>query len=50
MSSSIVCPACHTNIEISEVLRSQLSDEIRQELEADINAQRLQLRETAKSA
>ncbi len=49
MSNSIVCPSCHENIEISEVLRSQLTDKIRKELEADINTERLELREAATS-
>lgn len=40
MNNSITCPSCNTEIAINEVMRSQLTAEIRAELEADITAKR----------
>lgn len=45
MSSTITCPNCDTEIEISEVMSAQLRDEIRHELEKDVNVKRQQLTE-----
>ena len=39
MSKAISCPNCHTEIEISEVLRTQLSEQIRAEFEAELASQ-----------
>lgn len=38
MQNAVTCPSCHTEIEITEVMRSQLSVEIRKEMEADVLA------------
>ena len=34
MTTAVTCPSCHTEIEITEVMRSQLTEEIRNEMEA----------------
>lgn len=44
MASSITCPNCKTEIEITEVMRSQLTTQIRAELEADVAAKHAELR------
>ncbi|MDM4018170.1 DUF2130 domain-containing protein [Roseiconus lacunae] len=38
MANSITCPSCKTEIEINEVMRSQLTAQIRGEMEADVAA------------
>ncbi|MCO6438566.1 MAG: DUF2130 domain-containing protein [Phycisphaerae bacterium] len=43
MSSTITCPNCDNEIEITEVMSAQLRDEIRRELEKDVNVKRQQL-------
>ena len=43
MANSITCPSCETTIEINEVLRSQLTTQIRGEMEADVAAKRAEL-------
>jgi len=35
MSNTIICPQCHYEIEISEVMKAQLGDDIRQEMTAE---------------
>ena len=48
MSNSITCPSCQTEIEITEVVRSQLTAEIRGELEAHAASQQAELDEQRK--
>ncbi|MEQ8788950.1 MAG: DUF2130 domain-containing protein [Pirellulaceae bacterium] len=48
MTTAVTCPSCHTEIEITEVMRSQLTAEIRNEMEADIRAKRRELECAAK--
>ena len=43
MPNAITCPSCQTEIEISEVMRSQLTEQIRTELEADAALKRAEL-------
>ncbi|MEZ6096876.1 MAG: hypothetical protein R3C03_22090 [Pirellulaceae bacterium] len=43
MNTALTCPSCKAKIEITEVMRSQLTTEIRDELEADIRAKRRDL-------
>ena len=45
MNSSISCPNCHAQIEITEVISSQLRATIRGELENELNATRRQLQQ-----
>ena len=45
MNSSITCPNCQSQIEITEVISSQLRATIRRELEAEINAARQRLKQ-----
>lgn len=48
MNTAVTCPSCHTEIEITEVMRSQLTAEIRNEMEADIRLKRSELENAAK--
>ena len=43
MSNAISCPNCRTEIEISEVLQTQLSEQIRAELEAELQGNRAEV-------
>jgi hypothetical protein len=45
MNNQITCPNCQTQIEITEVISSQLRASIRGELDAEINAARQKLRQ-----
>lgn len=45
MNSSITCPSCQSQIEITEVISSQLRATIRGELETELNAVRLRLKQ-----
>jgi hypothetical protein len=45
VNSSITCPNCQSQIEITEVISSQLRATIRSELEAEINAARQRLKQ-----
>lgn len=43
MNSTITCPRCRNDIEISEVMRSQLTEQIRTEFESDTAAKQAEL-------
>ncbi|MCR9294089.1 MAG: DUF2130 domain-containing protein [bacterium] len=43
MSNLITCPSCHAEIAINEVLKAQLSDQIRAEFESEIRAKHIAL-------
>lgn len=43
MTNSITCPSCKTEIEINEVMRSQLTAQIRGEVEAEVAAKYVEL-------
>jgi hypothetical protein len=43
MNSTIICPRCRNEFEITEVMHSQLTDQIRAELESDIATRRVEL-------
>lgn len=44
MANSITCPNCKAEFELNEVMRSQLTTQIRAEMEADVAAKRAQLK------
>ena len=48
MSNAITCPSCRTEIEVTEVMRSQLTGEIRREMEAGVRARQAELDAAAK--
>jgi len=43
VANSITCPSCNTEIQINEVMRSQLTAQIRSEMEAGVAAKRAEL-------
>lgn len=49
MTTAVTCPSCHTEIEITEVMRSQLTEEIRNEMEAGVRSKKRELDVLAKS-
>lgn len=46
MNNAISCPKCHTIIEVTQVMRSQLSDQIRQELASEAAIAQAELEKT----
>lgn len=48
MATAVTCPSCKTEFEITEVMRSQLSAEIRDKMDADVRAQKSKLEKAAK--
>jgi hypothetical protein len=48
LANSITCPSCQTEIEINEVLRSQLTAQIRGEVDADVAAKQAELADAKK--
>lgn len=48
MTTAVTCPSCHTEIEITEIMRSQLTAEIRKEMEADVRAKRHEIENAAR--
>ena len=49
MTTAVTCPSCQTEIEITEVMRSQLTEEIRNEMEAGVRSKKRELDVLAKS-
>lgn len=46
LANSITCPSCKTEIEVNEVLRSELTSQIRSEMGAELSAKRAELNNT----
>jgi len=45
MSQMIACPSCHSPIEVTEILRAQITAEVRSESEATVRRQQAELSE-----
>ena len=48
MANAITCPSCKTEIEITEVMRSQLTAQIHTKLKADVAAKQAELNSAKK--